>query len=83
MGLFGIQATFSRNPFQGGMGIITYQATFGEDEAGSADDPMDWYEWTIRNGTGPKGNICLNRRVEYMGTKAGGVWIARVTIGFA
>ncbi len=85
-GLLSERATFKT--MDDGYPIVTgrqmiFQATFNEDEAGSEEEPMDWYEWTIRNGTGTHGNICLNRRVQYLGTKAGGVWIARVTVGFA
>ena len=54
---------------------VVFQATFDEDEANWA-----WNEWTVDNGSGDNGGYNLNRRQEYIGSKAGGVWVLRVTL---
>ena len=48
-----------------------FRATFNEDEAN-----WDWNEWSVSNTA----NINLNRRVEYIGTKNGGVWVLEVEL---
>lgn len=53
---------------------ITYQTTFEENEANFA-----WQEFAIANGTGGN-NVSINRKVEYKGTKNGGIWTLRATI---
>jgi hypothetical protein len=53
--------------------IITYQATFGENDAN-----FTWNEWTLVNG--PNDDfINFNRKKVYMGVKSGGTWILQVS----
>lgn len=52
----------------------TYQATFGETAANFA-----WSEASITNGTGV-GNIAMNRKVDNLGTKNGGIWTLQIII---
>lgn len=56
---------------------ITYQATFGNDEAN-----FTWNEMTVQNGTGANAKA-LNRRVQNLGTKVAGNWTLRVTFSLA
>ena len=83
-GLLGSRATFKGMdmgfPMAGANEEVIFQSTFNEDEAGTVENPMDWNEWTVRNGTGEKGGVCLNRRVQYLGTKAGGKWVLQVAL---
>ncbi|MDD3492973.1 MAG: hypothetical protein PHZ19_05715 [Candidatus Thermoplasmatota archaeon] len=62
---------------------VLFQASFSEDEANFA-----WEEWGIDNGVDAEigsgfGEKLLNRKVEYRGTKNGGVWViqTRVQLG--
>jgi hypothetical protein len=50
----------------------TFKASFG---AGDANSP--WNEWVVKQATSGK---CLNRKVEALGTKAGGTWTLEVNI---
>ena len=52
--------------------VITFKSSFGAAEANWA-----WEEWVIKRTT------CLNRKVEVLGTKAGGTWTFEVTITLA
>lgn len=52
----------------------TYQATFGETAANFA-----WNEAAITNGTGV-GAIAMNRKVDNLGTKNGGIWTLQIII---
>ena len=59
---------------------MIFQATFGEDEAN-----FSWNEWGVDNGPDQQpgsglGGKLLNRKVEYRGTKNGGVWVFRVRV---
>ena len=50
----------------------TFKASFGADDANYA-----WNEWVVRQSTS---GICLNRKVESLGTKSSGTWTLEVTI---
>jgi hypothetical protein len=50
----------------------TFKASFGDSEANYA-----WNEWVIKQSTSAK---CLNRKVESLGTKAGGTWTLEVNV---
>jgi hypothetical protein len=58
-------------PTYGTLQKATWQAEFGEAVAN-----FDWEEWCVNNGDG----VMLNRKVESLGTKSGGVWVLRVSI---
>ncbi len=45
---------------------------------GSEEGNFVWNEWAIRNG--PYVHLCLNRKVESLGTKSGGTWTLEVEI---
>ncbi len=51
---------------------ITLKASFGSSEANYA-----WNEWVVKHGTSA---VCLNRKVEALGTKTSGTWTLEVTI---
>jgi len=51
---------------------ITLKASFGSEEANYA-----WNEWVVKQSTSA---ICLNRKVESLGTKTSGTWTLEVTI---
>jgi len=52
---------------------VTLKASFG-----SADANYDWNEWVVRHATSL---ICLNRKVQSLGTKASGAtWMLEVSI---
>lgn len=55
---------------------VTFKSSFGDAEANFA-----WNEWVVKSvdGTTPT-NICLNRKVESLGTKSGGTWTLEVSI---
>lgn len=48
---------------------VTFKSSFGASDANYA-----WNEWVVKRTT------CLNRKVESLGTKAGGTWTLEVTI---
>lgn len=50
----------------------TFKASFGDSEAN-----YTWNEWVVKQSTSA---ICLNRKVESMGTKSGGTWTLEVSI---
>jgi hypothetical protein len=50
----------------------TFKASFGDSEAN-----YDWNEWVVKNNTS---SVCLNRKVEDLGTKSGGTWTLEVSI---
>jgi hypothetical protein len=54
---------------------ITFKASFGDTEANHA-----WNEWVVRQATS---EICLNRKVESLGTKASGTWTLEVSISLS
>ncbi len=47
----------------------TFKSSFGAGDANEA-----WEEWTVKR------TVCLNRKVESLGTKAGGTWTLEVDI---
>ena len=49
-----------------------FKASFGNSEANYA-----WNEWVVKQSTS---GICLNRKVENLGTKASGTWTLEVEI---
>lgn len=51
---------------------ITLKSSFGPSEANYA-----WNEWVVKQSTSA---ICLNRKVESLGTKTSGTWTLEVTI---
>lgn len=50
----------------------TFKASFGDSEANYA-----WNEWVVKQATS---EICLNRKVESLGTKSSGTWTLEVSI---
>ncbi|MGD9115619.1 MAG: hypothetical protein PVJ61_00335 [Dehalococcoidia bacterium] len=50
----------------------TFKASFGDSEANYA-----WNEWVVKQATSA---ICLNRKVESLGTKSSGTWTLEVSI---
>jgi hypothetical protein len=50
----------------------TYRASFGADDAN-----FDWNEWVVKQSTS---EVCLNRKVDSLGTKTGGTWTLQVDI---
>jgi beta-glucanase (GH16 family) len=50
----------------------TFKASFGDSEANYA-----WNEWVVKQSTSA---ICLNRKVESLGTKSSGTWTLEVSI---
>lgn len=59
---------------------LTQKATF-KSSFGSSDANYAWNEWVVKSvdGTNPT-NICLNRKVESLGTKSTGTWTLEVDI---
>jgi len=55
---------------------VTFKSSFGDTEANFA-----WNEWVVKSvdATTPT-NICLNRKVESLGTKSTGTWSLQVDI---
>ncbi len=53
----------------------TFKASFGSSEANYA-----WEEWVIKQSTS---SICLNRKVESLGTKSTGTWALEVEISLS
>ncbi len=51
---------------------ITLKSSFGSSEANYA-----WEEWVVKQSTSA---ICLNRKVDSLGTKTSGTWTLEVTI---
>ncbi len=51
---------------------VTFKSSFGASEANYA-----WNEWVVKQSTS---SICLNRKVESLGTKSGGTWTLEVSI---
>ena len=51
---------------------ITLKSSFASGEANYA-----WNEWVVKHGTSA---ICLNRKVDSLGTKTSGTWTIEVTI---
>ena len=51
---------------------ITLKSSFGSGDANYA-----WAEWVVKQATSA---ICLNRKVESLGTKSSGTWTLEVTI---
>ena len=50
----------------------TFKSSFG-----SGDANYTWNEWVVKQSTS---GICLNRKVESLGTKSGGTWTLEVSI---
>jgi len=50
----------------------TFRASFGSSEAN-----YTWNEWVVKHSTSA---ICLNRKVDSLGTKTSGTWTLEVTI---
>ena len=51
---------------------VTFKSSFGDSEANYA-----WNEWVVKQSTSA---ICLNRKVENLGTKSAGTWTLEVDI---
>jgi hypothetical protein len=51
---------------------VTFKSSFGSSDANYA-----WKEWVVKQSTSA---ICLNRKVESLGTKASGTWTLEVDI---
>ncbi len=54
----------------------TQKATF-KSSFGSSDANYAWQEWVVKQGTS---TVCLNRKVESLGTKSSGTWTLEVDI---
>jgi hypothetical protein len=54
---------------------VTFKASFGSSEANYA-----WEEWVVKHSTSA---ICLNRKVESLGTKSTGTWTLEVQISLS
>jgi hypothetical protein len=50
----------------------TFKSSFGDSDANYA-----WEEWVVKQSTSA---VCLNRKVESLGTKSGGTWTLEVDI---
>lgn len=50
----------------------TFKSSFGDSDANYA-----WNEWVVKQSTS---GICLNRKVESLGTKSSGTWTLEVSI---
>jgi len=57
----------------------TQKATF-KSSFGAADANYAWEEWVVKSVSGTPTNICLNRKVESLGTKSTGTWTLEVDI---
>lgn len=57
----------------------TQKATF-KSSFGAADANYAWNEWVIKSTSGTPTNICLNRKIESLGTKTTGTWTLEVDI---
>jgi hypothetical protein len=64
----GMEATFPTSTTQ----KITFKSSFGDAVANWV-----WNEWVVRQSTS---EICLNRKVDSLGTKAAGTWTLTVSI---
>jgi len=64
----GMEATFPSVASQ----VISFKASFATGEANYV-----WNEWVIRQSTS---EICLNRKVDSLGTKVSGTWTLEITI---
>jgi len=53
---------------------LIYKSTFNNDVAN-----FQWNEFCIQNGTGA-GAIAMNRKVQNLGTKNGGIWSVQITL---
>jgi hypothetical protein len=53
----------------------TFKASFGAAEANYV-----WNEWVVKSTSGTPTNICLNRKVDSLGTKTTGTWTLEVSI---
>lgn len=53
----------------------TFKASFG-----AADANFAWNEWVVKSVSGTPTNICLNRKVESLGTKSTGTWTLEIDI---
>jgi hypothetical protein len=54
----------------------TQKATF-KSSFGASDANYAWNEWVVKQSTSA---VCLNRKVESLGTKSGGTWTLEVDI---
>ena len=64
----GMEAGYPTSSSQG----ATFKASFGSDEAN-----YTWNEWVVKQSSS---GVCLNRKVDLLGTKSGGTWTLEVTI---
>ncbi|MBA7473849.1 hypothetical protein ES707_09194 [subsurface metagenome] len=53
----------------------TFKASFG-----SAEANWTWNEWVVKSTSGTPTDICLNRKVESLGTKSTGTWTLEVDL---
>ena len=51
---------------------VTFRSSFGSSEAN-----YTWNEWVVKQNTSA---ICLNRKVDSLGTKTSGTWTLEVTV---
>lgn len=58
----------------------TQKSTF-KSSFGSAEANWTWNEWVVKSTSATPTNICLNRKVESLGTKSTGTWTLRQLIG--
>lgn len=62
----GMEATYPSRTDE----TLSFKASFGSAEANFA-----WHEWVVKQGAS---GICLNRKVDSLGTKASGTWTLEV-----
>jgi len=65
---------------EGGYPTSTTQKATFKSSFGSADANYAWEEWVVKSVSGTPTNICLNRKVESLGTKSTGTWTLEVDI---
>lgn len=62
-------------PTYGSSQKATFKASFG-----ASDANYTWNEWVVKNSSS---SICLNRKVDSLGTKSSGTWTLQVDITLA
>lgn len=67
----GMEATYPQTASQ----KVTFKSSFG---AGDAN--YEWAEWVIKQLTS---SVCLNRKVEALGTKDGGTWVIELSLALS
>ncbi len=69
----GMEDSFPQRGTGGDVNKLTFKSTFN-----TAGSDFQWREWGIFNHASTE--VMLNRKVEELGTKAGGTWVLTVTL---